>query len=191
MLDYTEHLFSGVGTNDEALEGYVLACDRLIDIAIKRGDYKRCSELALLAIERIHTKISSQGLSQDYFNILRYQQEEFATSYMNALSAHNTRPGDHLEIFAGAFKLVLSGVTIYRHIELGCRSLKIWWSDVENRPIIDLVACDILQNQLKRLSQIKNLTNSNCREASKIFDLIDQINRDLSFKAARLRSKTA
>jgi DNA polymerase III delta prime subunit len=189
LLNCTEKLFSGRAAKDEALEGFMLASDELYEIAFSRDDFLRCSELAISAVERIDRKISSQSLALDYFKNLKYHQEEFAIKYMKALHYYYTREGDYLDIFNGVYKLALARVLSFRHISDGCKCLEIWWRDVENRRVVDTQACDILQHQLKKMTQIKNLTNPKSREADKIFDLIDKTHRELSFRAGKLQSK--
>lgn len=191
LLEYSKSLSSRNPRNDEVLSAFLLATSRLMAIAELRGDKRREAELAIRAIERIESKISSQSLSPEYFLNLRSRQESLASKYISILRSLYIRPGDQLDVFSGIIDLVNYRVVRIEHIRLACKCLTIWWSDVEGREIFDVAAYDILQEKLKILQNMKTLMSSNILNYDNIVGMLDSTVRELSFRAGAHQSQNA
>lgn len=187
LLSTTEKLSTNGTKDDEPLDGFILASAKLIGIAKLRGDSRRWASLSISSIERIEFKISNQSLAPQYFIKLRNEQMRLSKEYIEALHSENPRPGDKLDVFSGVLKLVNARVVTLGVIKNLCESLSEWWRDVENRPVLDLKACDILHDQLFRLLQIPNLISSDSPQKEEILRIVEDANRDLGFRGAALR----
>ena len=79
----------------------------------------------------------------------------FGRQYVRALDRFHQRAGDKLNVFDGFAQLADAGVVLTDVTLTGLNALESWWKDVEQRPVVDLTACSILNRKLQRLAQIE------------------------------------
>src|SRR5208282_2167200 len=107
------------------------ACTELVGIAKDRGDYKRVTELAVEAVEKISRKFSLRRLEKWEFDTLSTQRFQFAREYISSLNYINSRPGDKLTVFEGLWRLAEAEVVLVDLVRVGLAALQAWWGDVE------------------------------------------------------------
>lgn len=187
LREVTKKLKSQNAHHDEALDAHCVALQELIKIAKNRGEYGRIDKLAIEGIERISNKLHMQKLSNEYFNSLIKTQMGFVDVYVQSLKRIYPSAGDKLDIFSSVARLSPYKVLKISHIRLLGASLLEWWSDVENRPIIDMQACDLLKIQLEKFDKIKYGLKETNTDTSAIEMYIENTCRDLAHKAALLQ----
>lgn len=188
LYELTKSLSSRSAANDEPLMAFLRATDELIVVARQRGDYGREADLCLSAVEKIMAKTTRIMLQPAFFTLLARKRNSLAHSYISALEHLNPRPGDKLVVFEGVYRLAELGATLPDLVMSGLRALRTWWTDVEKRPVVDLAACSILGNQIRRLERIERQLEVDKNHPAQILEKIVAIKRDLSHRGATLAS---
>ncbi|TIM26512.1 MAG: hypothetical protein E5Y63_28870 [Mesorhizobium sp.] len=181
----TRNLTTKESNRDEPLDAFLFATKHLIVTANLRGDRVRTAELAIEAVEKITMKVSRQRLDHAYFSTLNSARFDFARVFINALEAEHTRPGDKLNVFEGVVRLSDSDVILIDLLRLGLTALETWWSDVEGRPVVDMVACSILGRQLRRMEKIQRQLHGYSAKQQNTDEIARRV-RELAHRGARL-----
>jgi hypothetical protein len=180
----TRSLHSNDFNKDVGLDGFLLACRKLVAIAKDRGDQKRITELSIEAVERVAVKLERQRVDQSYFASLSSARFDFARDYVIALERLSPRNGDKLSIFDGVFRLAEAGVLLTDLVRIGLNGLSSWWKDVEQRPFIDHVAIDILGRQIRRLERLESMARE-IQSSGGLAAEISALSHDLAYRGGQ------
>jgi DNA-binding IscR family transcriptional regulator len=186
IYELTKGMYSRERNRDVPLSAFLSASRQLLRTAQDRGDFGRSAEIAVLAAERVADKMQ-HSLDKTFFSTLQQERTYFASQYVLAVERDVHRPGDALSVFEAVARLSNAGIVLVDVLRRGMTALQRWWTDVEQRPFVDVVAVDILSSQLRRLDRIKVQLVEFQREDQVIED-VSKLHRDLSYRAARLLS---
>jgi len=191
LYEFTRSLRSNQPGRDVPLTNFLLACSELIQVAKARGDDTRIAALAMDAVERISAKISHHRLDPAYFTELVSRSHAFAREYVAALGRACPRAGDRLRIFEGVVRLSDANVILYELVRAGLNALRAWWTDVEQRPVADTAACEILSRQLARVEKMERRIANFATPQQRMLEELEVCRKDLAHRGAQLRAAAA
>jgi hypothetical protein len=186
LYEITKPLSSNEAGQDVPLDAFLHSCWQLIATAKDRSDHPRAAELCIEAVEKISYKISHHRLDQGYFSKLVGSRSGFAHEYIKELNRSNPRPGDKLRVFEGVSHLADAQVVLSDLLKAGLTALETWWGDVEERPIVDQIACSILGKQLKRLDKMGEQYATYGHADDPLLTRVSGVRRDLAYRGAKL-----
>lgn len=173
--------------DDEVLAAYILSAEKLMKQTSDRGQPGEAFQYAVSAIERIHNKIISRALNEDYFRSLTRKQSFFAGECLRHAMKHFSRAGDKLSVSDLGFRIFFMNVRGRSVVEAICRSLREWLDDVEKRPVLDLAALDILADRISKLERIKSILEERSGGMESEIQKVSTTVSELSYRGGELR----
>lgn len=170
---------------DDALEAYLVAVSRLIDLANERGKPREASSQALDGIKKISEKIHNSGLDQQYFNKLVRDQNRLADDALRYRRMAVERPRDHLDVANLAFDLVDYNIQTKEVVAAILDGLTRWSEVVKKKEVLDEAEADIISNAIRKLERLEELLPSSCkRDVAQDIKQIVRLRRQLGFVGA-------
>ena len=171
---------------DPTLDALITANSNLYNLAMNSERLDDAIKYSKEVVEKISDKIQGQSLKHSYFENLCERQLISARDYINAVRQRNTRDGDHIDIVNAVFVLNENKISNAEYSTLACYALKKWFSSVENRPVVDLEALEILQDKLIVLKRYKNSFGSKLSGNESFLIELDSTITELEFRGAKL-----
>lgn len=190
IKDYCKQKISRYTNDDPVLNAQILAYSKLYKNAVNSHKHNEAAENAIELVQIIAEKITSYSLKAQYFNTLCKTQSDFALKYVKMIDFIYQRPGDKLELFNAAFRVLDLNVLHPYFITMACDALKVWFSDVESRPIVDVEALNILKEKINTLQRFER-DISDKKVKKDILEMINDTIKTLEFRGAQLASTAA
>jgi len=174
-------------SRDKALDTYIYATEKLIDLSFNRQDYIGSAKYAFEIIEKIALKIQGDKLMPDYFKDLAILQDKHAANYVKYMMRENSRAADQLDVANAIFNLIDMNVLRNDLTAKACVALSEWFTDVENRRVVDFSALDILKDKIRNLRRVENLLRHKGDKYESAVTKVESTISDLEYRGANMR----
>lgn len=181
LLIFSEKKHFNYPDRDPALDAFLTAISRLINLANERGNPQEASNYAMRGIRRIFDKISGRGLEPNYFRKLVAEQNRLAQGAIADRRKSMQSKRDHLNVSDLGFDLIKNNVQTREVVTAICESLEHWCNAVKNSPMVDEAEIDIITNNLKRLDRLSKILVRCTRDTQKDLDRIQLTQKQLQF----------